>query len=231
MINDWLPDKLRHEIKHSINSFDDYILSQRLKKIFSHDNNAGSHGIYRVSSLYFDTPEDKALRQKIDGVNRREKFRMRYYNDEMDFLRLEKKIKVNGLCAKRSTNITMEQGKKIIDGDIDFLIKSNEPLLIELYSKMKGTLLRPVTMVCYDREAFVYCPGNVRITIDRNLRTGINSKDFFNTEFKFSNVSDGMAVLEVKYDEFLPDIVKMAVQTPCLRANSFSKYAVCRRYD
>ena len=82
---------LRHEVKHGINPLDDQEVSQRLRKLFRHDENAGSHGIYRVSSLYFDTPYDKALRQKIDGVNCREKFRLRYYNDNTTFIRLEKK--------------------------------------------------------------------------------------------------------------------------------------------
>lgn len=231
MINDPSPDKMRHEIKHSINTVEDYLLAMRLRKLFSHDKNAGSRGIYRVSSLYFDTPEDKALRQKIDGVNRREKFRLRYYNQNLSYLMLEKKIKVNGLCAKRSVALTIDQTKRILEGDIGFMLESKNPLLVELYSKMRGQLLRPKTVVCYEREAFVYQPGNVRITIDRNLRSGLYSTDFLNTDLNYTNVSDALAVLEVKFDEFLPDIVKMAVQVPDCRANAFSKYAVCRRYD
>lgn len=83
------PLKLRHEFKHSINPQDDLILASRLRKLFPHDANADSHGSFRVSSLYFDTPYDKALRQKLDGVNQREKFRLRYYGTDTSFIRMQ----------------------------------------------------------------------------------------------------------------------------------------------
>lgn len=225
------PLKLRHELKHSINPQDDLILTSGLRKLFKHDTNADSHGSYRVSSLYFDTPYDKALRQKIDGVNCREKFRLRYYGNDISFIRLEKKFKINGLCGKHSVKVTEDQVRKILVGDIDFLLKSEQPLLLELYSKMRGQLLEPKTIVTYDREAFLYEPGNVRITIDRNLRSGLNSVDFLKPYLRCAPVSDGLAVLEIKYDEFLPEIVRLAVQLPNRQAAAYSKYAVCRRYD
>lgn len=223
--------KLRHELKHSINRGEDMILTSRLRKLFPHDTNADSHGSYRVSSLYFDTPYDKALRQKIDGVNCREKFRLRHYNADLSFIRLEKKYKINGLCGKRSAKVSAHQVEKLLSGDIDFLLTSDDPLLMELYSKMRGQQLAPKTIVTYDREAFLFAPGNVRITIDRNLRTGLDSTDFLDPQLYHTPVSDGLAVLEVKYDEFLPEIVKMAVQIPNRQAAAYSKYAVCRRYQ
>ena len=222
--------KLRHELKHSINRGEDQLLASRLRKLFPHDKNADSHGSYRVSSLYFDTPTDKALRQKIDGVNNREKFRIRHYNGDLSYIRLEKKYKINGLCGKRSARITADQVAKLLDGDIAFLLESGNPLMQELYSKMKGQLLAPRTIVTYDREAFLYEPGNVRITLDRNLRTGLASREFLDPDVFHAPVSDGVTVLEVKYDEFLPEIVKMAVQIN-RQASAYSKYAVCRKYD
>lgn len=225
------PVKLRHEFKHHLSPVQDLLLASRLRKLFPHDKNADSHGSYRVSSLYFDTPSDRALRQKIDGVNQREKFRLRYYNDDLSFIRLEKKYKINGLCGKRSTRITAEAVQMLLRGDISFLLQSGDPLLQELYSKMNGQLLVPRTIVTYDREAFLYEPGNVRITLDRNLRSGGASLDFLNPELGHIPVSDGVTVLEVKYDEFLPEIVRMTLQGPDTRACAYSKYAVCRRYD
>jgi len=222
--------KLRHELKHTIRNGEDVILTSRLKKLFRHDENAGSHGIYRVNSLYFDTPTDLALRQKLDGVNCREKFRLRYYGDDIRFIRLEKKYKINGLCGKRSTRITQAQVKKLLSGDIEFLL-SGDTLMQELYSKMKGQRLAPKTIVTYDREAFLFAPGNVRITLDRNVRTGLASLDFLNPQLHHVPVSEGLTVLEVKYDEFLPEIVKMAVQVPNTQASAYSKYAVCRKFD
>lgn len=222
--------KLRHELKHTIAPGEDLILAGRLRKIFPHDAHADDCGSYRVCSLYFDTPADTALRQKVDGVNRREKFRIRYYGGDLSFIRLEKKFKINGLCGKRSTKLTAEQVRLLLSGDMDFLL-NGDTLMQELYSKMKGQQLAPRTIVTYDREAFLFAPGNVRITLDRNVRSGLSSLDFLNPGLPHTPVSDRMTVLEVKYDEFLPEIVKMAVQVPNTQASAYSKYAVCRKYD
>jgi len=231
MIKEKQPLKLRHELKHYINKQDDLILSSRLRKMFPHDSNADSHGSYRVSSLYFDTPYDKALREKMDGVNKREKFRLRYYGSDTSFIRLEKKFKINGLGCKHSTRIAEREVQKILEGDIDFLLESEHPLLHEFYSKIRGQMLAPKTIVTYDREAFIYKPGNVRITIDRNLRSGLGKINFLNPELFHAPVNEGLAVLEVKYDEFLPELVAMAVQVPNRQATAYSKYAACRKYD
>jgi len=230
-IKEKAPLRFRHEWKHLISPQDDLLISQRLRKLFPHDPHAGSHGFYRVSSLYFDTPYDKALREKVDGVNRREKFRLRHYNDDLSFIRLERKMKSSGLCAKQSARLSLEETRRLLEGDYDFLLQREEPLLIDFYSKLKGQMLRPRTLVVYDREPFLYAPGNVRITLDRNLRTGLASTDFLSPPPFPAPVSDGLTVLEVKYDNFLPEIVQMAVQTPDRRAGAYSKYAVCRRYD
>ena len=100
--------RLRHELKHQISPPEDLVLSGRLRRLFPHDRHAGADGSYRVTSLYLDTPYDAALREKLDGVDRREKFRLRYYGDDPAWLKLEKKFKVNGLCGKRSARLTLE---------------------------------------------------------------------------------------------------------------------------
>lgn len=222
---------LRHELKHQINLREDLVLSQRLRKLFPHDKNAGPDGTYRVTSLYFDTPYDSALREKIDGVNRREKFRLRYYGTDISFIRLEKKYKINGLCGKRSARMSPEQVERLLAGDVGFLLDSGEPLFIELYSKIKGKGLLPKTVVRYNREAFLYAPGNVRITLDRDIRTGLGSVEFLNPEIFLLRVMEQSTVLEVKYDAFLPELVRMAVQVPGRQAAACSKYALCRRFD
>ena len=222
---------LRHEWKHQINPQEDLVLSQRLGKLFPRDGNAGPDGAYQVTSLYFDTPYDSALREKLDGVNRREKFRLRYYGSDLSFLRLEKKYKVNGLCGKRSARLTREQAERLLDGDARFLLDTGDALLLELYSKIQGQGLRPKTIVRYDREAFLYAPGNVRITLDRDIRTGLGSVDFLNPGVFCVRAAGPGTVLEVKYDTFLPEIVRMAVQVPGRQAAACSKYALCRRLD
>ena len=222
---------LRHELKYYINMSDYFALHQRLKVIADSDSHAGMDGKYRVRSLYFDNIDDKALREKIYGVNNREKFRIRYYNDDFSFIKVEKKSKTNGLCNKISVSVTKEQCEEIIDGNIEWLKSSNKPLLTELYAKMYYQQLKPKTLVDYIREPFVYKPGNVRITIDSNVKTGLNSKDLFNQNVPTMITNcEGTVILEVKFDEFLPEIIRNIIQIKNKQCSSFSKYAVCRIY-
>lgn len=219
--------KFRHEYKHIINMSDMIQLRCRLSPIFGHDTNAGEDGTYYVKSLYFDNHYDKALREKIDGVNYREKFRIRFYNNNTDFIRLEKKSKINGLCNKVSCEITKDECVSIINGNIEFLNNSDCMLKKELFTKMKSQLLRPKSIVGYRRESFVFAPGNVRITIDYNISGNNDINNFFNPDISFP-CSYSKAVLEVKWDEFLPQIVKDAVHSHCRQSGAFSKYAVTR---
>ena len=227
--------KLRHELKYNISAHDDLVLSARLRKLFDHDGHAGSHGSYRVSSLYFDTPYDKALADKLAGVRKREKFRIRYYDSDMSFMRLEKKYKIGELCAKHSTGITKEQTDMILAGNADSLLSSGDELMQELYSKIKGQLLSIKTLVSYEREAFIYAPGNVRITIDRKLSAypvrGHTEADGVISGDRLIDMSAAIRVLEIKYDEFIPDIVRMAAALPSGRRVAYSKYAESRRYE
>lgn len=221
--------KYRHEWKHEINYGDMLVLRRRLSAIMKRDVHS-IDGKYMIRSLYFDNASDKALREKIDGVNIREKFRIRYYNLDTSLIHLEKKSKVNGLCLKDSVPLTKEQAQAIADGDYAWMADSGIPLFLELYSKIMSPGLRPKTIVDYSREAFVFAPGNVRVTLDYDLRTGMNHTDFLSPDCVTVPAGDAPIILEVKWDEYLPDIIRDAVQLPNCRVGAFSKYAVCRIY-
>ncbi|MBO5184630.1 MAG: polyphosphate polymerase domain-containing protein [Clostridia bacterium] len=221
--------KYRHEWKHEINYCDMLVLRQRLSAVAKRDPHSVD-GKYLIRSLYFDNVSDKALREKINGVNIREKFRIRYYNNDASLIHLEKKCKVNGLCLKESATLSTQQARAIAKGDYEWMIKSEIPLIAELYSKIKNQGLRPKTIVDYTREPFVFAPGNVRLTLDYNIRTGLNCTDFLNPDCVTVPAGDAPIILEVKWDEYLPDIIRDAVQLPSCRAGAFSKYAACRIY-
>lgn len=205
------------------------VLRQRLRAVMRPDDNAVD-GRYFVRSLYFDTPTDTALREKLDGVNRREKFRIRLYNHDISFIRLEKKSKLAGLGNKQSAALTPQQAQRIVDGDLDWMRSCEDGLVRELYSKMRTQQLRPKTIVDYTREPFVYPPGNVRVTLDYNIRTGLGCTDFLNPDCPTIPAGDSPVILEVKWDEFLPDIIRSAIQLEGRRVSAFSKYAQCRIY-
>lgn len=221
--------KYRHEWKHEINYADRLILLTRLSAVMKRDSHA-IDGKYQIRSLYFDTPDDKALREKVDGINLREKFRIRYYNGDTSYIVLEKKSKINGLCAKESCCLSREEAQAVVDGDLRRLLSSGQPLCAELYSKMNAQRLRPKTIVDYTRDPFIFAPGNVRVTIDYNIRTGDFRTDFLNPATLTIPAGESPIILEVKWDDYLPDIIKDAVRIPGRRVSAFSKYQQCRIY-
>ena len=219
----------RHEWKHEISYADLLCIRQRLRAVAETDPHALG-GRYRVRSLYFDTADDRALREKIDGVNLREKFRIRCYNGDLSFIRLEKKARRGGLGAKFSAELSAEEVRKIMDGELDWMLTSGRPLVQELCCRMRTEGLRPRTIVDYTREPFLYRPGNVRVTFDYDIRTGLRCTDFLNPDCVTIPAGDAPILLEVKWDAFLPSVIRDAVQTGNLRATAFSKYAQCRIY-
>ncbi len=220
----------RHEWKIELSRQDQIILRQRLRCVLKPDAHA-VNGRYLIRSLYFDTPEDKALREKIDGVSRREKFRIRYYNGNVSCIHLEKKSKIAGLGRKDMAELAAWQAQAIVDANLSWMVQSEQPLIRELYGKMRAQRLRPKTIVDYTREPFVYGPGNVRVTLDYDIRTGLCCTDFLNAACPTVPVPENPAILEVKWDAFLPDVVRDIVQLPGRRVGAFSKYAACRMYD
>lgn len=219
----------RHEWKHEINQADLLALRQRLRAIMSPDPHA-TGGKYWIRSLYFDNAADKALREKLDGVSRREKFRIRYYNGDTSVIHLEKKSKLGDLGNKQSASLTAAQAQSIADGRLGWMPDSPDELVRELYTKMRMQGLRPKIIVDYTREPFIFGPGNVRVTLDYNIRTGSCCQGFLNPACLTIPAGDAPIILEVKWDNFLPDIIRDAVQLPGRRVTAFSKYAQCRIY-
>ena len=220
----------RHEWKHEISYADMVVLRQRLGAVMQRDEHAVD-GKYFIRSLYFDNGADKALREKLDGVNDREKFRIRCYNHDPSLIHLEKKSKRNGLGSKETAELTASEAQRIVDGDWEWMKEADRPLVRELYRKMVCQGLRPKTIVDYIREAFVYAPGNVRVTLDYDIRTGLRSTDLLDPDCITVPAGDAPRILEVKWDAFLPGIIRDIVQLEGRHTSAFSKYAICRIYD
>ena len=188
-------------------------------------------GGYLVRSLYFDTLRDLALREKLDSVNNREKFRIRCYDRDFSYIQLEKKSKRNRLGEKAKARVTEDEVKALLDGDIAWMNDPSRPVVVELLSKMRSQGLRPKVVVEYRREPFVYRPGNVRVTIDKRVRTGLSNLDLFDPDLLTVEVMDrGTWVLEVKYNDYLPDHIASIIGVPAERS-AISKYTLCRRFD
>ena len=223
------PVNYRHEWKHEISPADVIALRSRLRFVMRPDSH-GFGGKYFIRSLYFDTLTDLALRQKLDGVDRREKFRIRYYDRDLSVIHLEKKCRQNGLGWKETASLSVEEVRDILQDGIGRQAVRQDSLLWELYSKMRTQGLRPKIIVDYTREAYLFGPGNVRVTLVYNIRTSLSCTGFLDPNCVTIPAGDAPVILEVKWDAFLPDIIRDAVQLEGRHTSAFSKYAACRIY-
>ena len=220
----------RHELKHFLTISDAAALRPGLRAALKPDAfHADTGGAYTIRSLYFDDADDSALWEKLDGTDKRVKFRIRYYNDDESVINLEKKSKLGGLCRKQSARVAKEQVLSILAGDYAVLRGTGDPLLTEFYIRLTETRLRPRTLVIYEREAYSCRFGNTRLTLDSNVRSGLDAVNLFNRALPTVRVMPpSQTLLEIKYDGYLPDFVRMICQTDNRQASSYSKYAACR---
>ena len=184
-----------HEWKHEISCGDLLSLRSRLSAVMQPDSHA-VNGRYKVRSLYLDNFRDKVLLEKINGVSTREKFRVRYYNDDLSLIQLEKKSRVRGLCSKEQTVITLEEARLIADKDLEGLSKSKKMPVKELCCRMRADGLEPKTIVDYIREPFVYTPGNVRVTLDYDIRTGLTGTNFLDLDCVMIPAANAPVILD-----------------------------------
>lgn len=222
--------QFRHEVKHEISHLDMLILRQRLGAVMTPDPHA-INGRYEIRSLYFDSLNDKALREKLDGINIREKYRIRLYNQDTSVIHLERKFKQGGLGYKDSTTLTIDQAQAIAAGDLSWMAESSDEVILGFHTRIRNEGLMPKAIVDYTREPFVFSPGNVRVTLDYNIRTALRCTDFLNFRCTTIPVPESPCILEVKWDNFLPDVIRNTVQLGDRHSTAYSKYAACRMYD
>jgi len=223
--------KYRHELKYQVTDAQVAMLKNRITHLIPADSHAGENGVYSIRSLYFDDYENRCLRENEDGTDPREKFRIRIYNASSERITLECKRKERGKTHKTSCPLTEEQTRMLMAGKILPDIASQPPLLQKLTMLMMTRRMRPVVIVEYDRIPFVYKNGNVRITLDTNIASSAAVDRFLDENILPRPVlPEGQQLLEVKYDEYLPDFIYRSLQLHSLRQTAFSKYYICRKY-
>lgn len=222
---------MRHEIKGRLTPAQTVAVRARLQAVMQRDPHARADGTYDIHSIYLDTPSRRALMEKQVGVPVRHKYRIRYYNDDQTFFRLERKSKVDTLCDKVGCTLSRLEIDRLMAGDIGWMAACDRPLARELYLRMRTELMEPSVQVHYTREAYVYGPGNVRVTLDSNIRTGLWDVDFLDvSQPRPRTQGDDFTLLEVKFDNYLPDIIRDITSCGC-RAMTFSKFEACHTYD
>lgn len=224
--------KYRHELKYICTAAELAMIQGRIHHLIPLDSHAGENGMYQIRSLYFDDYYDRCYYENENGTDPREKFRIRIYNGKTDKISLELKKKERGKTLKLSCPLTEEQCRMLMRGKV--LPDSDEypPVLQKLLLQMKTAMLRPKIIVEYDRVPYVYKLGNVRITLDKNISSSSAIDTFLNPTIpKRPIMPAGQHVLEVKFDEFLPDYIYHTLQLRNLRQTAFSKFYLCRKFS
>lgn len=222
-------EAFRHEQKYLISLKDKYLIRQRIRNIMALDKHVKQES-YTIRSLYFDDYWNSAYEDKQAGVLIRKKYRIRIYNYTDQVIKLERKRKHGAYIYKEDAPLTKEEFYKILDGDYGFLLKSPHQLCREFYVECMANVLRPRTIVDYEREPWTLEAGTVRVTFDENIRAAVGSFDIFDANLPTLEVLEPeKLVLEVKYTEFYPDIIKEIIPADATEYTAVSKYVLC--YD
>lgn len=224
--------KYRHELKYPISVGELRMLQLRMEHLLQKDSHADESGGYTIRSLYFDDYENRCFYENENGTDPREKFRIRIYNHSADRILLECKRKERGKTLKTACPLTVEQTKLLMAGKVPEKLGEQPPLLRKLVVQMQTRQFRPAVIVEYDRIPYVYKNGNVRITLDTNISSSKAVERFLDESIPKRPVMEkGRQLLEVKYDEYLPDFIYRSLQMHGLSQTAFSKYYICRKFS
>ena len=223
----------RHELKYYITLGEYELLQRKLSLTMERDAFAKKNGgEYFIRSLYFDDRDDSAFREKLSGIDERDKFRIRIYDMRDDVIKLECKHKSNGYIKKQSIGLSRKEYEKLISGDRLFLLNRPEPFARRMYLEFAQRALKPAVIVDYTREAFVFPMEDVRVTFDKNVRTGLRSVDMFNAGIPtYPVIDDYGMVLEIKFNRFLPTYIRSLLQLEASQRSAISKYVLCRKFE
>lgn len=224
--------KFRHEFKYLCTDMQLAILKTCLMNIMAKDSHVGPNGVYHIKSLYFDDYNNRCFWENEDGVAPREKYRIRIYENSNARINLECKRKENDKIHKSSCRLSMEQFEYLAYGKGSLSLDSLPPLAQKLQVLKMTTGMSPRVIVEYERTPYVHKNGNVRVTFDRNITSSTQVDQFFSAETKKRPIlPSGMQLLEVKYDEYLPDPIYHALMLDNMQRTNFSKYYLCRKYS
>lgn len=225
-------NKYRHEYKYICNAMQNAVLKTRVRGMMKADSHADAEGAYRIRSLYFDDMDDKCYYENESGVGERDKYRIRIYNGSKERITLEKKSKNKGMTFKLSGEISEACCRKLMTGESVLLSEDMPDTVRQILLEMQLRDMHPKVIVEYLRYPFIEKNGNVRITFDEAISSSNALGSFLEQEIPLRPVmGQGQGILEVKWDEFLPDYIKNTMQLDTLMWSSFSKYYLCRRYN
>lgn len=225
--------RYRHEYKYILSQAQILMEDAKINTIAELDSYVGEQGYYNIRSLYFDDYENSCFMANENGIDNREKYRIRIYNGAKDRIKLELKQKCHGMTLKRNCGISLQQCEMLMAGRVPSDIKEDQQVLWKLAYLMETRLMMPKIIVDYDRIPYVYRPddANVRITFDKNIKSINDTNTFLDLRVGGRGILPvGSALMEVKFDDFIPDEIYSLLQLNGLQVSTFSKYYLCRKY-
>ena len=218
----------RAEDKYRCSERDMLLLQSRVKAVLQPDPLAG--GVpYRITSLYFDDPQDSRWTESEDGASYRKKFRMRIYNNSAGLIKLEVKYKAYNRIFKKSAAISREDAERLMAGECIADPEESMDNPVTLFNlEIKQRLLRPAIIIDYRRDAYIFPAGNVRITFDREIRAGRDTGSFLSGGTVYTPLEEADRILEVKYDEMLPGFIGRLLEFGNMNQIAYSKYRLGR---
>jgi hypothetical protein len=229
---DMITNLKRQEFKYYITDKDVIFLRENLSKFMQIDRNSNKNNEYKITTVYFDSLMSDSLNEKLDGINYREKFRIRMYEDDTSSLKFESKQRVDTVIKKKSYKINKEEAKQLLNCNYDFLLTKNSSFLKEAYVKFKSKGFSPSVIVGYDREAYTLPYGEIRITFDKNLRTYNTNTNIFDTKFGSIPIfTNSMQILEVKFNSDIPDHIKKILSYTNASRSAISKFVFSKKYS
>ena len=223
--------KFRHELKYPVSAAEIQMLRNRLEHLVQLDKHAGPGGVYSIRSLYFDDIYNSCYYENENGTDPREKFRIRIYNHSADRITLECKRKERGKTLKTFCPLTIDQTRMLMAGRILPDMANQPEVLRKLTLRIMTRGMRPVVIVEYDRIPYVYPNGNVRVTMDMNVCSSSSVDCFLDAQIpKRPIMPAGQHLMEVKFDEYLPDFIHHNLNLHSLTQTAYSKYYLCRKY-
>lgn len=223
-------EKYRHEFKYLISYDQMKIIQMRLEKAMKLDSHA-ENGKYTISSLYFDDYDDSCFYEVAAGIDLRKKYRLRYYEHNTDRIMLECKAKRNNMMLKKACLLDQNEAAKLVNGSYLRDVADQNDLKKEMTFMIMAKGYHPKVIVEYERIPYVYESGNVRITFDMNVISSTDVGHFLDKYAKRRLVLPvDTLIMEVKYDEFLPEVIYDCINIGALEQLSISKYTLCRKY-
>ena len=220
----------RKELKYYISCKEYVILSNFLRKVLTEDKyNNKLLGGYFIRSLYFDTFDNKAFEEKMAGIEKRAKYRLRLYDINTKKVKFEIKSKFNDCIVKETAIISREDAIEMQNMNYEVMLKYNNPVLNKAYKEFKKSPYYPVVLTDYLREAFIGDFNKIRITFDRFLKSTPLQLDLFKKEpLMIKQLKKGEVIMEIKYNNFMPEPIKRLLQLPSFERSAISKYCIGR---